>query len=170
MIRQILILHFAWSLYGTVCASDEEWAARRLACESLPNAYVVHSQVISGGVPDGNAGFKQLRRLGVQTVISVDGARPDLARAKSHGLQYVHLPHGYDGISDARRLALAKAVLGLPGPVYIHCHHGKHRSPRGMEKLHPTTRLYQSCTNASHDRRRGTAVLAVMTMNVNGTW
>ncbi len=24
---------------------------------------------------------------------------------------------------------LAKAVRDLPGPIYIHCHHGKHRSP-----------------------------------------
>jgi cytochrome c556 len=44
-------------------------------------------------------------------------------------LRYVHLPHGYDGISAARAAELAKAVRDLPGPVYIHCHHGKHRSP-----------------------------------------
>jgi cytochrome c556 len=44
-------------------------------------------------------------------------------------LRYVHLPHGYDGIPSDRLLALAKAVRELPGPIYIHCHHGKHRSP-----------------------------------------
>ena len=116
-------------LCGTGLASDHPWAARRLNCESLPNAYRIHSRVISGGVPAGDNGFEQLRRLGVKTIISVDGARPDVARAKSHGLRYVHLPHGYDGISDSRRKALAKAVLELPGPIYIHCHHGEHRSP-----------------------------------------
>jgi cytochrome c556 len=26
-------------------------------------------------------------------------------------------------------VTLAKAVRELPGPIYIHCHHGKHRSP-----------------------------------------
>src|SRR5262249_40131969 len=70
-----------------------------------------------------------LQALGVRTVISVDGARPDVAAARKFGLRYVHLPHGYDGISDDRAKELAKAVRDLDGPIYIHCHHGKHRSP-----------------------------------------
>jgi hypothetical protein len=37
------------------------------------------------------------------------------------------LPVGYDGISRDRALQLARAVRELPGPVYIHCHHGQHR-------------------------------------------
>jgi hypothetical protein len=44
-------------------------------------------------------------------------------------MRYVHLPHGYDGIPEERIAELAKAVRDLPGPIYIHCHHGKHRSP-----------------------------------------
>ena len=67
--------------------------------------------------------------MGVRTVISVDGAKPDVELEKKHGLRYVHLPHGYDGIPDRRLLELTKAVRELPGPIYIHCHHGKHRSP-----------------------------------------
>jgi hypothetical protein len=61
-------------------------------------------------------------------VISVDGAVPDVARAARFGLRYVHLPIGYDGFDDARKLDLVRAVRDLPGPIYIHCHHGKHRS------------------------------------------
>ena len=129
MIRNLLTLHCVLGLCGIGLASDHPWAARRLNYESLPNAYQVNSHVISGGVPDGDNGFEQLRRLGVKTIISVDGAKPDLKRAKSHGLSYVHVPHGYDGISESQSKALAKAVLELPGPIYIHCHHGKHRSP-----------------------------------------
>jgi protein tyrosine/serine phosphatase len=30
---------------------------------------------------------------------------------------------------DDRVKELAKAVRELEGPIYIHCHHGKHRSP-----------------------------------------
>jgi hypothetical protein len=44
-------------------------------------------------------------------------------------LRYVHLPHGYDGVPEVRGKELAKAVRDLPGPIYLHCHHGKHRSP-----------------------------------------
>src|SRR5204862_244762 len=75
------------------------------------------------------AGFAELEALGVKTVISVDGMTPDVEGAKKHGLKYVHLPHGYDGIPTERGQELAKAVRDLPGPIYIHCHHGKHRSP-----------------------------------------
>ena len=95
----------------------------------LPNAYRLTDKIISGGQPEGEAAFKQLKDLGVRTVISVDGAKPDVALAKKFGLRYVHLPHGYDGIPHDRLLEIAKAVRELPGPIYIHCHHGKHRSP-----------------------------------------
>jgi protein tyrosine phosphatase (PTP) superfamily phosphohydrolase (DUF442 family) len=104
-------------------------APEKVAAEHLPNPWRLHPKVISGGLPEGDAAFKELADLGVKTVISVDGARPDVATAKKHGLRYVHLPHGYDGVPELRAKELAKAVRDLPGPIYIHCHHGKHRSP-----------------------------------------
>jgi protein tyrosine phosphatase (PTP) superfamily phosphohydrolase (DUF442 family) len=101
----------------------------KLDVKFLPNAYRLHEKVISGGQPAGEPAFAELAALGVKTVISVDGAKPDVEAAKKHGLRYVHLPHGYDGVPEARVQELAKAVRELPGPIYIHCHHGKHRSP-----------------------------------------
>src|SRR5262245_42817749 len=101
----------------------------KLAVEHLPNAYRITDKVISGGLPEGDAAFQELADLGVKTVISVDGMKPDVETAKKHGLRYVHLPHGYDGVPSERVLELAKAVRELPGLIYIHCHHGKHRSP-----------------------------------------
>jgi len=102
---------------------------KKLSAAHLPNAVQVHANVISGGLPEGEEGFAELAALGVRTVISVDGATPDVETARRHGLKYVHLPHGYDGIPEQRAKELAKAVRELEGPVYIHCHHGKHRSP-----------------------------------------
>jgi len=102
---------------------------QKLAASHLPNAFQIHPKVISGGLPDGDAAFRELADLGVKTIISVDGATPDVETAKKYGLRYVHLPHGYDGIPEQRATELAKAVHDLPGPIYIHCHHGKHRSP-----------------------------------------
>lgn len=110
-------------------AQPSEKTPQRIASSHLPNAYRLHAKVISGGQPEGDAAFKELRDLGVRTIITVDGAKPDVAAAGKYGLRYVHLPHGYDGISAIRAKELAKAVRDLPGPVYIHCHHGKHRSP-----------------------------------------
>jgi len=107
----------------------DDWKPERLMAFGLPNAYRLHQRVISGGKPDGEAAFAALKELGVKTIISVDGARPNLDLAEKYGLRYAHLPHGYDGVPDQRARELAKAVRDLPGPVYIHCHHGKHRSP-----------------------------------------
>jgi protein tyrosine phosphatase (PTP) superfamily phosphohydrolase (DUF442 family) len=95
----------------------------------LHNVIQVSDRLYSGSSPEGDAGFESLRKLGVKTVVSVDGARPDVARAAKVGLRYVHLPIGYDGISQEQAVQLAKAVRDLPGPVYLHCHHGKHRGP-----------------------------------------
>lgn len=87
--------------------------------------------IISGGVPLGDAGFDELRRLGVATIISVDGAAPDVARAQARGMRYVHIPITYAEVSEAETLELARAIRDLEpaGAIYIHCHHGKHRSP-----------------------------------------
>lgn len=103
--------------------------AVRLESEHLPNPIQLHRRVISGGLPEGEAAFQELAQWGVRTVISVDGTTPDVETAKKFGLRYVHLPHGYNGIPATRIRELAKAVRDLPGPIYIHCHHGKHRSP-----------------------------------------
>ena len=102
---------------------------RRIDAKNLLNLVQVHSKVVSGGLPEGDEAFEELQSLGVRTVISVDGMTPDVETARRYGLRYVHLPHGYDGVPDVRATQLAKAVRELEGPIYIHCHHGKHRSP-----------------------------------------
>lgn len=101
----------------------------KVETRQLPNVVRVHEQVLSGGLPEGEAAFAELQALGVKTLVSVDGAKPDVELAGRFGLRYVHLPHGYDGIPERRAQELAKAVRDLPGPIYIHCHHGHHRSP-----------------------------------------
>jgi len=101
----------------------------KLESQHLPNLVRVHEKVISGGLPEGDEAFDELAQRGVKTIISVDGMTPDVEMAAKHGLRYVHLPHGYDGIPAHRAKELAKAVRELEGPIYIHCHHGKHRSP-----------------------------------------
>lgn len=95
----------------------------------LHNIHKIDDTLISGAAPEGDAAFDELRAMGVKTIISVDGATPDVARAEARGIRYVHIPITYAEVSDEQRLHLARAVRDLPGPVFIHCHHGKHRSP-----------------------------------------
>jgi hypothetical protein len=85
--------------------------------------------IVTGGEPEGEEGLATLAALGIRTVISVDGMRPDVEAARRHGLRYVHLPIGYDGIPARRTRAIQRAVRDLPGPFYVHCHHGRHRGP-----------------------------------------
>jgi hypothetical protein len=95
----------------------------------LHNICRITEKLYSGSVPEGEAGFRSLQGLSFHTIISVDGATPDVDRARAFGLRYIHLPIGYDGVPREQAMKIARAVRDLPGLVYIHCHHGKHRGP-----------------------------------------
>ncbi|MEL6797553.1 MAG: hypothetical protein AAFO89_12115 [Planctomycetota bacterium] len=95
----------------------------------LENVIVFGRGVISGAEPEDEIGFDTLASLGVKSVISVDAARPNLEAAAARDMRYAHIPVRYDGFEGDQRLALAKAFRELPRPIYIHCHHGKHRGP-----------------------------------------
>ncbi len=94
------------------------------------NVVAYHDGFLAGGAPEGDRGFDSLAALGVRTIISVDGSVPEVERARAHGLRYIHLPIGYNGFDEARKVELVRAVrdLSKDGPVYLHCHHGKHRA------------------------------------------
>jgi protein tyrosine phosphatase (PTP) superfamily phosphohydrolase (DUF442 family)/cytochrome c556 len=96
---------------------------------ALHNVHAIGDRIISGAVPEGDAAFDELAAMGVRTIVSVDGATPDVERAAARGIRYVHIPVTYAQVTDDQRLRIARAVRDLPGPVYIHCHHGKHRGP-----------------------------------------
>ena len=92
-------------------------------------------QLYSGSSPDDEEAFVTLARLGVKTVISVDGAMPDVEMARQFGLRYVHLPISYSSVPRATLVQLVRASRELPGPIYLHCHHGKHRGPAAAVSL-----------------------------------
>jgi protein tyrosine phosphatase (PTP) superfamily phosphohydrolase (DUF442 family) len=108
----------------------------KIEVPGLHNVHRITDQLYSGSSPEGEAGFRSLKGLGIKTIISVDGARPDVTTAHKFDLRYAHIPFGYDGIPRDQILRLAKAVHELPGPVYIHCHHGKHRGPTAAAAVH----------------------------------
>ncbi|HWB19002.1 MAG TPA: hypothetical protein VG711_01785 [Phycisphaerales bacterium] len=96
----------------------------------LHNVVAYHENFYSGSLPEGEQGFQTLAAMGVKTIISVDGMVPEVDKAKAVGIRYIHLPIGYNGFDEHRKLELTRAVHDslVQGPVYIHCHHGKHRS------------------------------------------
>lgn len=109
--------------------SGPESVPSRIEVRGIENVFQLSPKLYSGGQPEGVASFEALKALGVRTIVSVDGAAPDVENARKLGLRYVHLPVGYDGIPREQAVRLVKAVDTLPGPVFVHCHHGKHRGP-----------------------------------------
>lgn len=113
--------------------SGPAWSTDRTSPQdlpSLPNTVAYHENFLAGAAPEGDQGFDTLRSLGVKTIISVDGATPEVALAQQRGIRYIHLPIGYNGFDEARKLQLVRAVRDAvkDGPAYLHCHHGKHRA------------------------------------------
>lgn len=95
----------------------------------LHNVIEVVPGVFSGSEPGSEEAFAQLQRLGVRSILSVDGGAPDLETAHAHDMRYAHVPIRYSAITLEQKLAIARAIDDLEGPVYVHCHHGKHRGP-----------------------------------------
>ncbi len=98
----------------------------------LKQVYPLVDGLWSGGEPKGRSAYEQLASMGIKTVISVDAVPPDQALADEFGIRIVHLPIGYDTISDQRAKQFAHALATLPRPIYLHCHHGKHRGPAAI--------------------------------------
>lgn len=96
------------------------------------NVVTYAPDLVCGGVPEGEEGLHTLAAMGIKTIVSVDGATPDVAIAAKLGMRYVHLPISYDTVTPERQTQLAQAISSLPGPVYMHCHHGKHRSAAAL--------------------------------------
>jgi protein tyrosine phosphatase (PTP) superfamily phosphohydrolase (DUF442 family) len=131
-----LLLLFA--LVGCGCDEGQDEASAPLECvtcdergepEGLHRYRRWSEKVGQGAQPVGEAAFRNLAALGYKTVLSVDGAATEVELAAKHGLRYVHVPIGYDGIPAEAALQIVKATLDLDGPIYVHCHHGKHRGP-----------------------------------------
>ncbi len=98
----------------------------------LHNVVCYGPDLLSGGVPEGNEGLETLHAMGVKTILSVDGGTPDVAGAARLGMRYVHLPVSYDTVTPQRQQQLAQAIANCEGPIYVHCHHGKHRSAAAL--------------------------------------
>ena len=131
--RSTLVIALVLTL--AVCSAAEqdpsggEGKPAILTSSTPENLLQLHRRVLSGAGPVDEGHFADLAARGVTTIISVDGAVPQVETARRHGLKYIHLPLGYDTIDEQQAVALAKAVHVSQGVIYFHCHHGKHRSP-----------------------------------------
>ena len=98
----------------------------------IENLLCLAPGLLSGSEPKGEAEYEQLASLGVKTLISVDAIAPDAQLARKHDIRIIHLPIGYEGIDDESAKGLAYAIESAERPIYVHCHHGKHRGPAAI--------------------------------------
>jgi protein tyrosine phosphatase (PTP) superfamily phosphohydrolase (DUF442 family) len=121
----------ALTVFVTVACAGEPASKSELpeTHPGLPRVFKLSERIHTGYEPKPNGGLESLKALGVKTIISVDGAKPDVEAAKKLGLRYVHIPIGYDSIPIQSQRAIFKVVKELEGPFYFHCHHGRHRGP-----------------------------------------
>lgn len=96
---------------------------------TLEVLFQLTERIYSGSEPSTEEHFAELAKRGIKTIVSVDGAEPNLALAQKYGLSYIHLPMGYGGMGREQTLKIARAMEIAQGPVMLHCHHGKHRGP-----------------------------------------
>ena len=147
-----------WVLAGPCGdARAEETPATPLTAPALEHGFRVTDRLLSGGQPVGEAAFAELARLGVKIIVSVDGAQPDVAAARQHGLRYIHLPIGYDGVPTERVAELARAAALPDGQIYVHCHHGKHRGPAAVAVMCEATAGWSPARAEAWLRQAGTA-------------
>lgn len=174
--RQFLFLGFSFILltFSVVRAQvgDEGAGAMEFLPEAQPteqteklhNLLKISGKLYSGGEPAGKQSFEALRELGIKTVVSVDGAKPDVELAKAYGLRYVHIPIGYDGISSEAGKSFARLAREAEGPIYVHCHHGTHRGPAAAAVVCVASEQVDSKSALEILRRAGTGE------NYQGLW
>ena len=126
-----LIVCILAQFFPAACTSNQ---ARSGTVQPTPikNLHILAPGLYSGDEPATAAHYDQLSSLGIKTVISVDAIAPDPGLAAKHNIRIVHLPIGYDGIKESRAIELSAAITQLEHPIYLHCHHGKHRGPAAI--------------------------------------
>jgi protein tyrosine phosphatase (PTP) superfamily phosphohydrolase (DUF442 family) len=116
------------SLTLTGCALQPP-GVEKIAHQSVGNLMYIGEGIYSGAAPTA-ASFAALQEMGVNTLVCVDSAKPEVELAAKHGMDYVHIPINYDQIDEHALLSIKRLILERPDDIiYVHCHHGKHRGP-----------------------------------------
>lgn len=121
-----LILFFAVS--SSIALAQRDWQAY-----NIPNFIKVSDSLYRGGHP-GPEGLEYLSKIGVKTVINLEGDDDDIREenyyAPKFGMKAVSIPlSGFWAPSDQDvDLVLATIAKTQNQPVFIHCHFGNDRT------------------------------------------
>jgi protein tyrosine/serine phosphatase len=123
--------HFGLAL---IAASGCSALSTRTFQVDLPNLHQVEQDFYRGAQPTAE-GFRQLRTMGVKTVVSlrtedVDTQEAERTTVESLGMRWVHIPmRMYWKPSDKQVLRFLAVVMDpQQRPVFVHCRKGQNRT------------------------------------------
>jgi protein tyrosine/serine phosphatase len=109
----------------------ESWATAIGDLPGLSNLFKVSDELYRGAQPE-EAGYAQLKKLGVKTVVSLrtfHRDRSDREACRKHGLRYVNITVQAWEPEDDEVIELLEVVTNPQNqPVFIHCKHGSDRT------------------------------------------
>ena len=113
----------------TVCVAGQRGVP---PSEGIGNFGKVNESLFRGAQPDG-AGIKNLKRLGVKTIINLrltnEVWSAEAAEAIANGILHTNLPMKGLGRPMREQVAMVLAMIeALPAPVFVHCEHGCDRT------------------------------------------
>lgn len=101
--------------------------------KNLPNFYKVNKGLYRGGQPK-MAGFAELKKLGIKTVIDLrdddDNALKEKKLVVAAGMQFLNFPLGNRDRPDVKDIdtILAQITTAENQPVFVHCKRGSDRT------------------------------------------
>lgn len=101
--------------------------------DDLPNFYRVNDNLARGGQPK-DAGFAELKRQGIKTVISLrdddERAQREKEIAEAAGLRFINYPLANWSRPSVKDIEAIEAAIDLPEnqPVFVHCRRGADRT------------------------------------------
>lgn len=108
--------------------NDPDLASPRNDIAGLPNFAKISDTLYRGAQPTAE-GFKELKKMGVKTIINLHAFASDRDLIKGLGFQYLHISFKTWHAEDEDVVKFLKAVTDpANGVVFVHCEHGSDRT------------------------------------------
>jgi len=123
----VLFLSAAFSSAAGPVERPTDWAIL-VDGTSVKNLYKIEDGLYRGAQPT-SAGFQELRKLGVKTVLNVAGGAGDDGLIEKDSLKLFHVPMRAWGLRDDLVLQALRVMTDPANrPLIIHCQHGADRT------------------------------------------